>query len=102
MRLPQPFVHELWKQLEPYAAGRGHRPLLEAHQMLGKAGRVAYVIAETRPFVSALWAPFRPLEQQEDSRAGAKHLRVSVLAGALQARQLGYERCWRPKKLSSR
>jgi len=52
--VPDKFASELFDLLGPYTADSGHVPASELDFLLGKAGRLAYLIPTSRPFVSAL------------------------------------------------
>ena len=53
--LPAAFVDKLFEQLFEMATGKGTTTDSELDVILGKCGRVAYVLPATRPFVAALW-----------------------------------------------
>ena len=53
--VPDSFVDDLFSRLGPLAKGFGHLPFSELDVILGKAGRLAYLIPAARPWVSALW-----------------------------------------------
>ena len=55
MTAPDDFVAELHSLLSDLAAGRGHVSDRDLDGVLGKCGRLAFLIPGTRPFVSALW-----------------------------------------------
>jgi len=56
--VPKKFADELFVLLGPYAADSGHVPAAELDTLLGKAGRLAYLVPTSRPFVSALWGAY--------------------------------------------
>jgi len=68
--VPQKFADELFELLSPFAADRGHVPAAGLDTLLGKAGRLAYLIPTSRPFVSALWGAYGGAKQA--AAAGAK------------------------------
>jgi len=55
MELPKAFVDELLHELLPFCAGRGSVPLAAAERLVGRAGRVAYVVPLAKPFVASLY-----------------------------------------------
>ncbi len=46
MKLPAYFVQTLLQQLEPFCKDRGHVAIQEAEPLVGRAGRVSYVVPE--------------------------------------------------------
>ena len=54
MSLPAPFVAELVQLCRLFLTAK-HAPLTAADSLVGKAGRVVYVLPQTRPFVAALY-----------------------------------------------
>ena len=59
MAVPEVYLRELAAMLRPLAAGVGSLPLDEARKIVGKAGRLAQIVAEARPFTSAMWTAFQ-------------------------------------------
>ena len=55
MRLPPRYVAELLELIEPLCSARGTITLAELEVVIGKAGRVAYVVPAAKPFVAGLW-----------------------------------------------
>ena len=55
MALPPKFVKELLTLCRAFLS-EGHLPLAKADSLVGKAGRVAYVLPHVRPFISTLYA----------------------------------------------
>ena len=53
--VPPAFAAELANQLRPFAAGEGHVGEAAAEKRMGRAGRLAYIIPTTRPYMTALW-----------------------------------------------
>jgi len=53
--VPQKFANELFELLGPFAAGSGSIPEATVDRMLGKAGRLSYIVPGSRPYVAALW-----------------------------------------------
>jgi len=53
--VPPAFAEELLQMLKPLARGRGCTADAALDVVLGKAGRLAYILPATRPFVAALW-----------------------------------------------
>ena len=58
MEIPTEYLRDLAVMLRPLAQGVGHFPLDEARKIVGKAGRIAQIIPEARPFTGALWGAF--------------------------------------------
>ena len=56
MELPEAFLEQFLVNLAPFCRGHGACKLQEAEKLVGRAGRVAYVVPGARPFVSALYA----------------------------------------------
>ena len=53
--MPADFADGLHDLLEPLAAGKGHVTQATLDRVLGKCGRLAYLVPAVRPFVGALW-----------------------------------------------
>ncbi|CAK0887156.1 unnamed protein product, partial [Prorocentrum cordatum] len=53
--LPTEFLADLFRLLEPFAAGSGHASVAAARRVVGKCARVAYVVPDAAPFAAALW-----------------------------------------------
>jgi len=53
--VPPDFAQDLANLLAPLAAPKGHFPAADLDKILGKAGRLAYLIPGAKPFVVALW-----------------------------------------------
>ena len=53
--LPPEFIADLHDRLEPLAKGEGVVSQMNIDTILGKAGRVSYLIPDARPFVASLW-----------------------------------------------
>ena len=58
MGIPKSYLEDLVKLLKPLEQGVGSWPLEEARKVVGKAGRLAQIVPEARPFAGALWAAF--------------------------------------------
>ena len=56
MRLPEKYVAELLVLLEPACSRYGLLRVTDLDTLVGKAGRVAYVVPAARPFVATFWA----------------------------------------------
>ena len=56
MSVPNTFAADPHQQLEVFAKGQGHESIALAQQLVGRAGRVAYIIPEARPFAASLWS----------------------------------------------
>jgi hypothetical protein len=55
MSVPEAFAEDLHEKLEPLTRQRGHVRDHDLDIVLGKCGRLAYLIPACRPWVSALW-----------------------------------------------
>jgi len=55
VRVPDAFADDLFERLAPLASGKGAVAEASLDTILGKAGRLSYVLPATRPFVAALW-----------------------------------------------
>jgi len=53
--VPPPFADELFELLSPLARGKGHIAESDLDKVLGKAGRLSYLVPAARPYTSALW-----------------------------------------------
>ena len=53
--LPQKFIQELLSLCRAFLESK-RQPLSKADALVGKAGRVAYVLPHVRPFISSLYA----------------------------------------------
>ena len=58
MGIPTSYLEDLAKLLKPLEQGVGSWPLEEARNVVGKAGRLAHIVPEERPFTGALWVAF--------------------------------------------
>ena len=56
--LPADFLKVFYEELEIFASGVGSVEEAVVKRLLGRAGRVAFIVPDARPFVSALWAAF--------------------------------------------
>jgi len=54
--VPPPFADELFAMLLPLAAGSGHVSESFLDKVLGKAGRLSYLVPASRPYVACLWS----------------------------------------------
>jgi len=55
IQVPEEFAEQLFQQLQPFAAGVGHVSVTDTERMLGRAGRLAYIVPTARPYITALW-----------------------------------------------
>ena len=78
MELPTKFLEELRAQLIPFCSSRGGVPLRDAEQLVGRAGRVAYVVPAARPFVSGLYAALAA--SKREVRAGKSKTNGKLVA----------------------
>jgi len=53
--VPPAFADGLFEELAPFAAGKGHIAHSTVERVLGKCGRLAYLVPGAKPFVSSLW-----------------------------------------------
>ena len=60
MEIPVEYLRDLAVMLRPLAQGVGHFPLGDARKVVGKAGRLAQIVPEARPFTGALWGGHFP------------------------------------------
>ena len=58
MELPPQYLRELDALLKPLATGKGTVTLKEAEKTVGKAGHIAHIVPDARPFTGALYAAF--------------------------------------------
>ena len=70
MRLPPDFVAELVLLLSPLTLPGGHLSFQELDVILGKAGRVAFVVPSAKPFVAGLWGGLRGALTADKDRPG--------------------------------
>ena len=82
VRPPPDFLAELAGELEPFAFGTAAMPVKAVERMIGRAGRLAYLIPGCRPFVSSLFAAFAATKTGEDHDAQLDFLPVSRFAPA--------------------
>ena len=88
MELPTKFLSEFVAQLEPFCRTDGGVPLREAEQLVGRAGRVAYVVPAARPFVSGLYAALSAAKR--DIRMG----KSKTLGRLVPSRRFACSACW--------
>ena len=53
--VPDAFSREHADQLRPYASGEGHLAESTTELLLGKTGRLVYIVPTTRPYITGLW-----------------------------------------------
>jgi len=78
VRILDSFAEELYELLEEFSTKYGHVSKSTVERVLGKAGRLAYVVPPARPFVSALWGAFgaaRDAAQRGKREAPSRALR---------------------------
>jgi len=56
--VPTQFAADLFDQLAVLAKGRGHVSTNALERLLGKCGRLSFLVPSCRPFVSSLWGAF--------------------------------------------
>ena len=69
MALPAPLVAEVVQLCRLFLSAK-HAPITTADSLVGKAGRVVYVLPQTRPFVAALYEALSA--SLKAKKAGAK------------------------------
>jgi len=67
MSLPPTFLQELLQLLGPFCRDHGTRPLKEAVQLTGKAGRVAYIVPAATPWVQGLYGALAAAQKAAQS-----------------------------------
>jgi len=67
--VPPEFSSAFFELLTPFAKGTGHASQTEIDSLLGKAGRIAYLVPSSRPWVGALWGALA------GSKAASRHKR---------------------------
>jgi len=82
------FVDNLYAILEQMASGEGHLAEDDVEVILGKCGRLAFLIPAVKPFVSALWGAFSA------SRAAAEGHRPEAPKGRHAARRFAMSARW--------
>ena len=55
VQVQREFADELHQQLQPFVDGVGHVSMADTERMLGRAGRLAYLVPTARPYVTSLW-----------------------------------------------
>jgi len=86
--VPPAFAAELLELLRPFASGSGHLSESRAERMLGKAGRLSFLIPTTRPYVNALWGALGGARE-----AAASHRREAP-PGRVAARRFQQPAAW--------
>ena len=88
MSLPSAFLEDFLTILRPFCRRKGLQRLADAEKLVGKAGRIAYIVPAARPFVGGLYAAL----------AGAKaQLRTSgmrVPGDWVATRRFATSACW--------
>jgi len=69
MTLPPAYLHELVELLTPFCRKHGVQPLKTAVKMVGKAGRVSYVVPLAAPFVHGLWGALAAAQRADESNS---------------------------------
>ena len=75
VNVPPLFATELADMLRPFTKGEGHQAENSTERMLGKAGRLAYIVPTARPFFTSLWgalAGARAARQRGKTRSAAR------------------------------
>jgi len=88
MTLPAAFLEELLEKLEPFCQKNGAVPTQLAVKLLGKAGKVAYIIPSSTPFVGSLWGALTAAQHAD--RTGAKE----APPGQVAVRRFTSGACW--------
>ena len=88
MRLPPRYVSELLELIQPICCLEGFVTVDALQAIIGKAGRVAYVVLAAKPFVSGLWGGFTgALNEVSSSKRSAP-------PGSVACRRVCYAACW--------
>ena len=66
--VPKAFADDLFLSLAPLAKGTGHVANTMIEKVLGKSGRLAFLVPSVRPFVSCLWAALAGSRAAENSK----------------------------------
>ena len=67
MTLPKAFVSELCDELKAFTRDSGTVSLKLAERVVGRAGRVAQIVPEARPFAGALWTALTAAKKANDA-----------------------------------
>ena len=86
--VPQKFADELYELLGEFSRGQGHVSKTTVEKVLGKAGRLAYVIPPARAFVGALWGAFGA------AREAARQNRREAPPGRFATRRFAKSAAW--------
>ena len=86
--VPPAFAAELLSLLLPFASGQGHVAEATTEKMLGKAGRLAYIVPTARPYVTALWGALG------GARAAREHGKREAPPGRVPARRFAQAATW--------
>jgi hypothetical protein len=72
VQVPEAFADELYVGLEPFARPTGTLGRAQVDQVLGRVGRLAYIVPAVRPYLAALWAAACSSDRtRRDGRADA-------------------------------
>ena len=55
MTLPDAFVDDVLRRLEPFARSFGTIPIVDVEALLGRLARIVYVVPLARPYATAIW-----------------------------------------------
>ena len=88
MELPTQFLQDFLEILRPFCRCKGVCRLRDAERLVGKAGRIAYVVPGARPFVTGLYAALAA--SKRDILSGRRRLKASVVA----TRRFTTPACW--------
>ena len=70
MRLPPEFLQLFLENVEPFTQESVKTvSLQDANRMVGRAGRIAHIVPEARPFATALWVALAAARQSDGGRA---------------------------------
>ena len=88
MELPRPFLEDFLVCLRPFCKPKGVCSLKDAERLVGRAGRIAYIVPGARPFVAGLYAAMAAAKR--DLKAGRTRLKSNVVA----CRRFVTAACW--------
>ena len=59
MELPRKYLEDTLELLKPSCLKTGRIGVKHVYSALGKAARIGYIVPDSKPFVSSLWAGYR-------------------------------------------
>ena len=88
MELPEAFLRDFLLLLRPFCRSKGACSLRDAERLVGRAGRIAYIVPGARPFVGGLYAALAA--SKKDLKSGKTRLDANVVA----CRRFATAACW--------